>query len=111
VAVLRGAAREIYRRLMDAVDPTLLTRAEQILAEVPGVVEVGRLRMRWIGHQLHADADLVLQPELTLAQAHHVTVTAEQHLATEIPRLTGAVLHPDPMPQAGREHHAPEAAR
>ena len=62
VAVLRDAAREVYRRLMDAVDPALLSRAEAALAEVPGVIEVGQLRLRWIGHQLHAEGDLVLQP-------------------------------------------------
>jgi cation diffusion facilitator family transporter len=70
VAVLREAARQVYRRLMDAVVPILLTRAEQALAEVPGVLEVGRPRLRWIGHQLHADGDLVLEPDLTLVHAH-----------------------------------------
>src|SRR4051794_32546320 len=103
IVVLRDATREVYRRLMDAVDPALLTQAEQALAEVPGVVEVGRLRLRWIGHQLHADGDLVLRPDLTLAQAHEVTVAAEQHLTKALPRLTSAVIHPDPMPQARGE--------
>ena len=64
------------------------------------------VRLRWIGHQLHADGDLVVRPDLTLAQAHQVTVAAEQHLTTTIPRLTSAVIHPDPAAQAGREHHA-----
>jgi hypothetical protein len=35
--VLRGAARDIYRRLMDAVDPSLVTDAERVLAGTPGV--------------------------------------------------------------------------
>ena len=110
VVVLRQAAREVYRRLMDAVDPALLTRAEQALAEVPGVIEVGRLRLRWIGHQLQADGDLVLHPDLTLAQAHQVMVAAEQHLTTTIPRLTSAIIHPDPAAQAGRDHHGVRTA-
>ena len=37
LAVLRGAARDIYRRLMDAVDPDLVDAAEAALREVPGV--------------------------------------------------------------------------
>jgi cation diffusion facilitator family transporter len=105
VVVLREAAREVYRRLMDAVDPALVGRAESTLAEVPGVLEVGRLRLRWIGHQLHADGDIVLGPYLPLTQAHQVAVAAEQHLTTAIPRLTSAVIHPDPASQAGREQH------
>jgi cation diffusion facilitator family transporter len=44
--VLRDAAREVFRRIMDAVDPALVDTAEQALREVPGVHEVGELRMR-----------------------------------------------------------------
>jgi divalent metal cation (Fe/Co/Zn/Cd) transporter len=95
-AVLREAAREVYRRLMDAVDPALLAQAERALAEVPAVLAVGSLRLRWIGHQLHAEGDLVLPGDLTLAQAHQVTVEAERHLTEVMPRLTRTVLHPDP---------------
>jgi cation diffusion facilitator family transporter len=53
--VLKDAAREVFRRLMDAVDPALLETAEAALAPVEGVLEVSQLRMRWIGHHLHAD--------------------------------------------------------
>jgi cation diffusion facilitator family transporter len=104
-AVLREAAREVYRRLMDAVDPDLLAQAERALAEVPAVLGVGHLRLRWIGHRLHAEGDLVLPDDLSLAQAHRVTVAAEQHLTAVMPLLGTVVLHPDPVPQAGRDHH------
>ncbi len=39
--VLRDAAREIYHRRMDAVDPALVTRAEEIIATTPGVSRGG----------------------------------------------------------------------
>ena len=51
LAVLRQAAREIYRRLMDAVDPALVDQVEQTLRATPGVLAVGQVRLRWIGHQ------------------------------------------------------------
>src|ERR1700754_1280942 len=51
LAVLRTAARDIYRRLMDAVDPGLIDAAETALAAEPGVLDVRSVRMRWIGHQ------------------------------------------------------------
>jgi cation diffusion facilitator family transporter len=38
LAVLRQAAREIYRRLMDAVDPALIDQVEQTLRATPGVL-------------------------------------------------------------------------
>lgn len=36
LVVLRGAARDICRRLMDAVDPNLVAKAEAALAETSG---------------------------------------------------------------------------
>ena len=62
LAVLRTAARDVYRRLMDAVDPALLDDAERALAEEPGVLAVRVVRMRWIGHTLHAEAELSHRP-------------------------------------------------
>lgn len=46
--VLTDAARRIYRRLMDAVDPTVVDQAEATLRAVPGVRDVAALGARWI---------------------------------------------------------------
>ena len=51
LVVLRSAARDIYRRLMDAVDPELVDTAEAALRDTPGVHDVESLRLRWIGHR------------------------------------------------------------
>jgi cation diffusion facilitator family transporter len=104
--VLRDAAREVYRRLMDAVDPQLVTNAEQVLQAVPGVLDVGQLRLRWVGHELHADADVVLNRDLTLGEAHGLTVEAERQLTAALPRLGSAVIHADPHTHRGRGHHS-----
>jgi cation diffusion facilitator family transporter len=42
LAVLRQTAREIYRRLMDAVDPALVDQADSTLHATPGVLGGGR---------------------------------------------------------------------
>src|ERR1700722_18640694 len=60
LAVLRGAAREIYRRLMDAVDPALVDQAEQALGFTPGVLGAGQVRLRWIGHELRAECEVTV---------------------------------------------------
>ncbi|GAA2577584.1 cation diffusion facilitator family transporter [Dactylosporangium fulvum] len=94
--VLKDAAREVYRRLMDAVDPALVATAEQTLAETPGVRGVAALRMRWIGHRLHAETDLLVADALTVVEAHAIAVEAEHRLLHAVPRLTGATIHTDP---------------
>ncbi|MBB5077809.1 cation diffusion facilitator family transporter [Nonomuraea endophytica] len=105
--VLRDAAREIYHRLMDAVDPALITQAEQTLTAVPGVEGVGAVRMRWIGHTLRAEVDITVSHELTLIEAHAVAVEAEHRLIHEIPRLRAATVHADPDGPPDTDHHSP----
>lgn len=50
--VLVGAARDIGRRLLDSVDPQLVSTAEQAVQSLAGIETVEDLRMRWTGHRL-----------------------------------------------------------
>jgi cation diffusion facilitator family transporter len=106
LAVLRQAAREVYRRLMDAVDPALISAAERVLRDTPGVLDVGQVRMRWIGHQLRAECEVVVDGAASAVQAHQVAVGAEHNLLHALPRLTAALVHADPQPAPGTDHHA-----
>jgi len=96
LAVLRTAMRDIFRRLMDAVDPAMVDAAEASLNAIPGVVAVRRVRMRWIGHEIHADADLDINSNSSLAEAHRLAHTAEHELTHAVPKLTSAVVHAYP---------------
>ncbi|MEU7029176.1 cation diffusion facilitator family transporter [Streptomyces sp. NPDC046275] len=104
--VLKDAAREICRRVMDSVDPALLDTAERTLRGVAGVRDVGQVRMRWIGHALRAETDITVDARLTVAQAHEVAVAAEHALIHAVPRLTAATVHVDPGVPAGHDPHA-----
>lgn len=108
LAVLRTAARDVFRRLLDGVDPAMVDAAEQALAARPGVQAVRSVRMRWIGHRLHADAELDVDPALGLAQAHRIAHDAEHELTHTVPKLTTALIHAYPaehgssIPDRGR---------
>ncbi|MFF9110266.1 cation diffusion facilitator family transporter [Streptomyces sp. NPDC014776] len=111
--VLRDAAREVLRRVMDAVDPALVDRAEAALRTVPGVRGVGELRLRWIGHRLRAEVAVVVDGEVSVRRAHAIAVDAEHALLHAVPRLTAALVHADPTPAPGETdphlalaHHA-----
>jgi cation diffusion facilitator family transporter len=110
LAVLRQAAREIYRRLMDAVDPALVDEVERTLRATPGVLDVGQVRLRWIGHQLRAECEVIVGAGTSAIQAHQAAVDAEHNLLHALPRLTAALVHADPQAQPGADHHAVLAA-
>ena len=103
LAVLRQAARQIYRRLMDAVDPALVDQAEQALRSVPGVLDVGNIRLRWVGHQLRAECEILVDAGASAMAAHQVTVASEHRLLHALPRLSAALVHADPVPGPGTE--------
>jgi cation diffusion facilitator family transporter len=99
------AARQVYRRLMDAVDPTLVERVEQVLRATSGVLDVGELRLRWIGHRLRAECAVVVDHHLTVVEAHQIAEEAEHRLLHQVPRLTAALVHADPFPHPGADYH------
>jgi divalent metal cation (Fe/Co/Zn/Cd) transporter len=96
IVALRQAAVEVCRRLMDAVDPALVSRAERVLLATPGVLGTGHIRLRWIGHQIRAECEVVVDPDITAAEAHRIAVTAEHQLLHAMPRLSAALVHADP---------------
>ena len=107
--IVGSAAREMYRRLMDAVDPELVDRVESVVAGVDGVEAVDGVRIRWIGHELQADVEIVSDEDLTLAAAHDIAEEVYHQLLHDVPRLSRAVVHTSPCGHSGRDHHAPTA--
>lgn len=95
LGVLRSAAVHVGERLMDAVDPDLVARARTAIGGVEGVTSVDSLRLRWIGHTLHAEADITTRAT-ALAVAHDVAHHAEEHLLEALPRLASATVHVSP---------------
>ncbi|BBZ75903.1 putative cation efflux system protein [Mycolicibacterium anyangense] len=96
VVVMVAAARDVFNRLLDGVDPELVDTAYRELARQPGVLGVQRVRMRWIGLRLDADVELNVDPQLSLRQAHQLAHEAEHALTHAIPKLDTAVVHAYP---------------
>jgi cation diffusion facilitator family transporter len=101
LVVVKNAARDIYRRLMDAVDPTLVEQVKSILASVDGIDAIEAVRIRWVGHELHAEAEVTSDGNLTLAEAHGVAEHARHHLVHQVPRLAQATIHSSPSGLGG----------
>ena len=104
--VLKGAAVDMYRRLMDAVDPDLVEAARHTLAHTPGVHEVESVRLRWIGHRVYAEVGVVVDAELTVVEAHDIATDAHHRLLHGVPKLAKATVHVSPAAGDGEDHHA-----
>jgi len=105
LGVLRGAVRDIYRRLMDAVDPSLVDQVEHEASEVPGVERVDGVHVRWVGHELRAELNVTVDRELHVFEAHEVAEAVRHTLLHHVRRLCDATIHTDPRALPGTDPH------
>jgi cation diffusion facilitator family transporter len=105
-AVLAGAARQIYYRLMDAVDPAIVDQIESAAVSAPGVLAVARPKVRWLGHRLVADLDITVAAALPLRNAHAIAEDVRHSLLHQVAHLDDAHVHVDPDDaDAHKAHH------
>lgn len=86
MVLLWGTVKSIGARLMDAIDPALLGKAEHALEHTAGVETVRDLRLRWVGHRLTGSATV----EVTAASLHDAERIAE-HAAEHVHEAMGNV--------------------
>jgi divalent metal cation (Fe/Co/Zn/Cd) transporter len=89
----------------------MVDTAESVLAHRAGVQSVRSVRMRWIGHRLHADAELDVEPTLSLAAAHRIAHDSGRDLIHALPKLTTAVIHAYPAHESWCTRIADRGAR
>lgn len=98
-AVLRGAARQVYYRLMDAVDPKMVGALEAEALAVPGVTGADAARIRWVGHRLHAEITIGVGGDVSVTQGHEIAATVHDHLRSTVAHLDHVAIHVHPAPQ------------
>lgn len=107
--ILRDAAKQVFGRLMDAVDPTLVEMVEATAARVPRVEAVDDVRVRWIGHRLDAALHVTVDCDLSVADGHRVAEEVRHQLLHQMKGLDQALVHVDPCGHRGDDHHAATA--
>jgi cation diffusion facilitator family transporter len=105
VVVLLGAGREVFGRLLDAVDPELVERATELAAATDGVLGVPNVRLRWSGHGLLAELTIIVPRGSTLLEAHEIAHHVEHDLLHGVHRLVRAHVHPHPEAEHGTDDH------
>lgn len=99
LALLVRSARRMTRRLLDGVEPELVEEAAATIRSVDGVLDVGDLRIRWHGHQIHIAASVAVDPGLSVKLGHDIGHAAEHELHHRFSSPVVAVIHIDPHAQ------------
>jgi len=105
--ILAGTVRDLFYRMMDAVDPEVLAEIEEHARSVRGVLGVHDVRARWVGRQLSVVMHVDCDPSLSLHDAHGLALKVEHEVGHAIP--AGRIdVHMDPG--TGHHHHEVDAA-
>ncbi|MEX2029628.1 MAG: cation transporter dimerization domain-containing protein [Anaerolineales bacterium] len=91
--------------MLDGVDPAVLEEIRHAIAHVGGVVDATEIRARWIGHWLHAEVNLSVAHDLSIAEAHAVGSEARHAVLHHVPYLANVVIHVDPEGASGETFH------
>jgi cation diffusion facilitator family transporter len=77
---------DIAHRLLDGVDPAVITTAETAAADTEGVMHA-HARARWTGRTLRVEVEGWVQPSATVAEADRIGRRVADRLSSEIPQM------------------------
>jgi cation diffusion facilitator family transporter len=91
--IVKDAARSIFSRLLDGIEPGVLDDMTHATLHVQGVQDVHNVRARWLGHKIHADLHITVDRRLSVEQSHGIVEAVERAIAEHIPALGRASIH------------------
>ena len=105
VGIVWQSTQAVFTRLLDGIDPTILADLRHAVQHTPEVRAVTQVRARWVGHRLHAELNITVRPDLSVAQGHAIATDVRHHLVHHVPSLANAIIHVDPLDASGEEYH------
>jgi cation diffusion facilitator family transporter len=103
--IVLQAAREVFSRVMDAVDPRLIDEIMRVASGMEEVKSVHDVRARWLGHEILVDLSIGVNRALSVADGHHIATHVHHELLHHIPHLHKVTIHVDPDDQIGEIKH------
>jgi cation diffusion facilitator family transporter len=97
-------ARKALEELIDtSLKSELVSNIKETIEKKDSVKDVHSLRTRSMGGQGYIDAEIRVNPRLTVSEAHHIAFSLEQQIKTEFPQIIDVGIHVDPLTEFG--HH------
>ncbi|MBI5640022.1 MAG: cation transporter [Nitrospirae bacterium] len=99
------SGKAVFTRLLDGVDPEVVDEIRHAMHHVPGVQDITEIRVRWIGHRLHAEVNIAVASEFTVEQGHEIAMEVRHQLLHHLRYLSNVTLHVDALDASGEHHH------
>ncbi len=99
------SGKSVLVRLVDAVDPDIVQEIKEAARGADGVEDVTEVRVRWLGHRLHAELNVAVKAELSVEEGHRVALAVRHTLLHQLRYLSTVMVHVDPVTASGEAHH------
>lgn len=116
LVIVWRTGREIWLRIMDAVDPQITELVERTAAKPGGVMDVHSVAVRWVGHRQRAELHIIVDCQMPTCDSHRIAEAVRHELFHTMPALVEVTVHVDPCEcqNCGEshptQHHAPAPA-
>ncbi len=97
--------RKSLNELIDSsLDASLVGEIRALISTDKSIKAIHSLRTRSMGGLGYVDAELRVNPRLTVSEAHHIAFLLEQRIKDEFPSIIDVSIHIDPFNESGHEH-------
>ena len=96
LGIVWQSGKAVITRMLDGVEPHVLGELRHAAEHAKGVIKVQSVRARWVGHRLHADMSVALDPALPISAASKIVAEMNEYAHHHLPAL--ATLTVDLLP-------------
>jgi cation diffusion facilitator family transporter len=97
-----GILRESSRVLSDGV-AIQIEEIERVVRSIKGVKECHQIRSRGRADDIHIDLHVLVDPEMHVHRAHHLSYAIENKIKRDFRGVTDVVVHMEPMEEEGEK--------
>ena len=103
--IVWDSVKAVLLRALDGIEPETLEEITHAVSHVEGVQEVSDVRARWLGHKLHVEINIAVEPSLSVTEGHGIANEVEHVLYHHLNYLSLAIVHVDPAHMSGEKYH------
>jgi cation diffusion facilitator family transporter len=96
LVIVWNSARDMYYRIMDAVEPEVSESITRIASKVDNVMGVENVAVRWVGHRQRAELHITVDCQMPTCASHRIAERVRHDLVHAMPALADVTIHVNP---------------